>query len=817
MSEFDASRRDVLKSASVAALSLAGLSASSVPAAAHEKIDQPATDLLGPIQVPANSDRGFNYPYYLYLPETAQDEPVPMLVEPNNSGFPSDNLEEHRSVVKNQLADGMGPPLYSRALVAPLLLPVFPRPAGEIAPSGTYTHALDEDSVTIEGTEVDRVDLQLISMIEHAQELLADLSYPVADDVMMNGFSATGNFVNRFAALHPEMVRSLSAGGINGTPILPLEQADGERLDYPIGVEDFEEITGEPFDTANWREVAQFLYMGEEDENDTIPYDDAWSDRHQEVAVEVYGEDMQADRMPYAEQVYEDAGADTTYKIYDGVGHSALPLQIQEDIANFHRRAAELKQVAFETAPEVGDTTVQFETFVFDNRDLQVRVRSAERGDITEQSAEVRSNERATPTVSLASGIEENEEITGIVLPTGTSDSSDAVASVGRLVRPLPLLDIVDIAAGSPPSITLEYGVSERYSTESALHLYVSDSSGGRQLVTTFPPGASGEETFELSADELDVDLEMGTTVSAAIVDIDDGSSLASASGEIGSDGGTEQPDVASVEFASQPTDELQRLEVTHSLAADYESTGTTTLQAQIGDDTEILLGTPTTGEEITEEVSVEKIPIDAGSDITVNVVDGESLASDGTVVLRDTNGDVSVSYTNVPTEDDQSATVEYSVGESYDPTDALTLRVYEGTLQGDDPGEPVALLSPGDSGTETFTIGEDTDAAIDDPVVAIVDDVPLARAVVADVVDQQDRQEADEQAEEDEQTGDESDATENKEDGDSEEQATQDDADSTSSDDTGPGFGIGGALAGIGGVGYLLRSRVADDQTDAE
>lgn len=810
MSEFDASRRDVLKGASAAALSLAGLSASSVPAAAHEKIDQPATDLLGPIQVPANSDRGFNYPYYLYLPETAQDEPVPMLVEPNNSGFTSDDLEEHRSVVKNQLADGMGPPLYSRALVAPLLLPVFPRPAGEIAPRGTYTHALDEDSVTIEGTEVDRVDLQLLSMIEHAQELLAELSYPVADDVMMNGFSATGNFVNRFAALHPEMVRSLSAGGINGTPILPLEQADGERLDYPIGVEDFEEITGEPFDTARWREVAQFLYMGEEDENDTIPYDDAWSDRHQEVAVEVYGEDMQADRMPYAEQVYEDAGADATFKIYDGVGHSALPLQIQRDIAAFHRTAAELKQVAFETAPEVGDRTVQFETFVFDNRDLQVRVRSAERGDITEQSAEVPSNERATPTVSLASGIEENEDITGIVLPTGTSDPSDAVASVGQLVRPLPVLDIVDIAAGSPPSITLEYGVSERYSTESALHLYVSASGGGRQLVTTFPPGASGKKTFELSADELDVDLEMGTTVSAAIVDIDDDSSLASASSEIGSDDGTGQSDVASVEFARQPTDDVERLEVTHSLAADYEATGATTLQAQIGDDTEILLGTPTAGEEITEAVSVEKIPMVAGSDITVGVVDGESLASDGTVVLRDTNGDVSVSYTNVPTEDDPSATVEYSVSESYEPTDALTLRVYEGTLQGDDPGEPVALLSSGDAGTETFTIGADTDAAIDDPVVAIVDDVPLARAVVAGVT----QQETDGQTDEEQQTDEESDASE---DGEDTEESTQDEGESTSSDANGPGFGFGGALAGIGGAGYLLRSRLTDDRTDAE
>ena len=732
MHDFPTKRRDLLKCAGIGIATLAGLSASSASVSAHERIDRPGSPLLGPIQVPADSDAGFNYPYYLYLPETTQDEPVPMLVEPNNTGSRSDALQDHREAVENRLADGLGPQLYSNALVVPLLVPVFPRPAGELAPNGTYTHALDEDSVEIEGTPLDRVDLQLLSMVDHARELLEAFSYPVADDILLNGFSASGNFVNRFAALHPERVRSVSAGGINGTPILPLERAKGHRLDYPIGVADIEDITGEPFDAASWRDVSQLLYMGGEDENDTIPYDDAWSDRHQRVALNVYGEDMQADRMPYSERVYEDAGSDATFKIYDGIGHTPAPLRIQQDIARFHRRHAGLKQLSFSSQPQVGDTTVQFDTSIFGSGEFQIRVRSVERGDITDGPGSVTTNEQDTSAVSLSSSLQE-ETILGMAVPVGLSNSEDAVASVRTAVRQLPLLDVVDSPTEASPSITVSYGVDSSYETSSSLHLYVEDSSRGKTLLGTFEPGSVTEETFDLSRDTFDVAVDEGTTLSLSFVDIDSNTTLASAATVVG--GGDEQPTGPdSITFSTQPTDAHDSLEIEYSIRDGYEPTKALRVQATVGDDTTVLLGPLSVGSERTETFSLEQIPLVRGSDIRIAAVDDETLATDSTVVLKDTSGAVTVRYTETPDADARSGTVQYSVSESYEVADALTLRVYDSTLYGTDPGDAFALLSPGDSGTATFTIGEDTDGTVEDPVVAVVDDVPLARTTTDNI-----------------------------------------------------------------------------------
>jgi len=829
----------VLKASGIGLLALAGASATSTPVAAHEKIGTPATDLLGPIQVPANSDAGFNYPYYLYVPETTQEAPVPMLVEPNNTGLPSDDLGDHRSAVEDRLADGLGPQLYSKALVVPLLVPVFPRPAGEIAPSGTYTHALDEDSMELDRTDLERVDRQLLRMIEHARGLLDGLSYPVAEDVLLNGFSASGNFVNRFAALHPERVRSLSAGGINGTPILPLERAKGHELDYPIGITDLEELTGKPFDATRWREVAQFLYLGGEDENDTIPYDDAWSDRHQRVAVDVYGEDMQEDRMPYSERVYDEAGADATFRVYDGVGHTAAPLQIQQDIASFHRRNARLKQLSFTERPQVGDTTVQFDTAIYDEQSYRLRVRSTERGDITETPAPVTTNEEATSAVSLSSAVA-SEGIVGVVLPAGTTDPESAVASVRAVVKELPLVEIVDAPTGTQPTIAIEYGVNSSHRTSSPIHLFVRDTDNGRSLLTTFDPGPIETETFDLSSGELDVTVEEGTELSVELVDIDDDSTLSSTSVVIGDTDGNEESEseTGTVAFATQPTDGRDRLDIRYSVEDGYEPNAALTLQGHIGADTDVLLGAPVVGEEVTETVSVEQIPMAAGTDIAVEVVGEQILDTDRTVVFRDTDGAVTVGYTSPPTGDDRSATVEYSVSDSYEVADALTLRVYDETLYGSDPGDAIALLSPGDTGAVTFTLGEDTDANVDDPVVAVVDDVPLARATTQDIgaeratdetgPDSATERETDETGRDSatERETDETDQDSATERGGSQEgqqttsnepsgekpEESRDDRDDDTTGAGGPGFGVGSAIVSVGSLGYLLKRRFDDD-----
>ncbi|WP_161973186.1 PKD domain-containing protein [Halostella litorea] len=299
---------------------------------------------MGPTFVEANPDAGFNYPYYLYAPSRPTDsDPGSILVQPNNSGQATDDFEVQRQSAQNRIEGGISRTVSER-LTVPLLIPVFPRPQTDPVDWRHYVHALDRQTMQISDGPLKRVDLQLLRMVDHAQEMLSDQSYTVDDQILLNGFSAAGNFVDRFAVLHPDRVRSVTAGGLNGMAMLPLEEAKGHTLNFHIGIADVEELTGEPVDLDALNEVNQFLFMGGEDSNDTIPYDDAWSEEMREIALDVYGEKMVTERFPYCQSAYEQAGVDAQFKVYEGVAHS--PRSALEDIIEFHQRSLDREDVS---------------------------------------------------------------------------------------------------------------------------------------------------------------------------------------------------------------------------------------------------------------------------------------------------------------------------------------------------------------------------------------------------------------------------------------------------------------------------------------
>ena len=55
----------------------------------------------------------------------------------------------------------------------------------------------------------------------------------------MNGFSASATFTNRFSFMHPEKIKALAIGGFNGELMLPQNEMNGIKLNYPIGTNDF--------------------------------------------------------------------------------------------------------------------------------------------------------------------------------------------------------------------------------------------------------------------------------------------------------------------------------------------------------------------------------------------------------------------------------------------------------------------------------------------------------------------------------------------------------------------------------------------------
>ena len=314
-----------------------------------ERIDGVDTTLVA-----ADPNAGFEYPYYLYAPATLdRTDPKPLLVEPTNTGSSTDDFEIHLEAGRNTV-EGTTREI-ALELGVPVIVPVFPRPRAVPVNWTHYVHQLDDTTMSIEEGPLERVDRQLLNMVEHAREYLETEGYPVSTDgILLNGFSASGNFVDRFTVLHPEEVISVTAGGLNGMTLLPLEEYDGQELPYHVGLADVDQLIGELPDLDALDETNQFLYMGAEDENDTIPYTDAWTDDDlRELAVAVYGDDMIAERFSTCQNAYQKAGVDAQFHVYEDAGHTSR--SAVADVVEFHRRSINGEDVS-EFGQDVGPT-----------------------------------------------------------------------------------------------------------------------------------------------------------------------------------------------------------------------------------------------------------------------------------------------------------------------------------------------------------------------------------------------------------------------------------------------------------------------------
>lgn len=295
--------------------------------------------------IDADPDAGFNYPYYLHVPESlASETPVPILVEPTNMPGPTDDFEAHLDEAERRASSGFGRRIADE-LRLPFLIPVFPRPVSDPVDWTHFTHALDPETLRIDSSPLERIDLQLLRMVADARSRLSDQGVPTMDRFIANGFSAAGKFVSRFSALHPETLISVSAGGLDGTIILPLEEAeipvpwiDRAELNYPVGIANLESLTGKPFDLDAFCDVHQFLYLGADDENDTLLYPDAWTEPEiRGIAITVYGEDIHEERFPYCKAVYDEVGAAAVFRRYKDTGHDPTPAM--DDVVEFHERS----------------------------------------------------------------------------------------------------------------------------------------------------------------------------------------------------------------------------------------------------------------------------------------------------------------------------------------------------------------------------------------------------------------------------------------------------------------------------------------------
>lgn len=271
---------------------------------------------------PAN---GYHADFYLYVSPAArrrarEDRLATLLVQPNNSGINSDDPEVHRrdawwtGFERQKIADELG---------VVLLVPAFLRPGEDWR---ILTHALDRDTLTTERADLRRIDLQLIAMIEAARADLAARGMQTDERVLIQGFSASGMFANRFTILHPERVKAATIGSPGGWPMVPAASFDDEPLPYPAGISDLEQLTNIPFDAVTYNAVPQLIYMGSADENDSLDYTDGWDEEDAQQIDRLFGTDPLS-RWDDARSLYQQAGANVQFLLVEGIGHDRQELQ----------------------------------------------------------------------------------------------------------------------------------------------------------------------------------------------------------------------------------------------------------------------------------------------------------------------------------------------------------------------------------------------------------------------------------------------------------------------------------------------------------
>jgi len=284
------------------------------------------------IKVEAQTGEGFSYPYYLYVPNALRDAKTQkqthtMLVIPNNTGQINDDLSVHEADAKKRITQNS---VVGAQMGVAILMPVFPRPKTDWL---IYTHALDRDSMLTDKAEYRRFDLQLLAMIDNARERLSKENLKFDKRVLITGFSASGMFANRFAFLHPKRVKAAAIGSPGGWAIAPTAQFNKKALRYPIGTGDFKAVSGEKFDLKNVRKVPMLIFLGDQDENDSLVFSDGYDEQDKTLVFELFGK-TPVERWEISKKLYAENKLQAEFKLYPNVKHT-ITKEILGDIVAF--------------------------------------------------------------------------------------------------------------------------------------------------------------------------------------------------------------------------------------------------------------------------------------------------------------------------------------------------------------------------------------------------------------------------------------------------------------------------------------------------
>ena len=193
-------------------------------------------------------------------------------------------------------------------------------------PQGINVHSLDPSTLEF----YYRPDLKVNNILSELHNNLTDAGYTPAEKILVAGFSAGGMWANRYTLLHPERVLAAAMGQAGGWLAMPLPEYNGTILNWPMGLHNFNGLTGDNYNkTEILKDVPQLIYIGELDTSSTYcnegyPYCDN---------ITIWGT-TDPERIENQYNYLEIHDYNVQFKLYEGYGHTYNYI-VKNDVLDF--------------------------------------------------------------------------------------------------------------------------------------------------------------------------------------------------------------------------------------------------------------------------------------------------------------------------------------------------------------------------------------------------------------------------------------------------------------------------------------------------
>ena len=225
------------------------------------------------IDVNACPEKGFNFPFRIIIPKNLSDSPELIYAcnLPQDYTKDCDNMDELIERTRNEIHTDPTQRHLSLTNGNPMMIPFVPR-LKTFRPNFLGRDCLNnkfelkdsdkrfEDSIHM----YDNLADQHKAMIEYAIESLRNEGINVDDKAVIVGYSEGAKFASHLALLHPEVIKTVVAGGTGGVISMPVDEVDGYEFVYPTGIAGLKN-----FNYDSFKDITFFYYMGDTDKSDS--------------------------------------------------------------------------------------------------------------------------------------------------------------------------------------------------------------------------------------------------------------------------------------------------------------------------------------------------------------------------------------------------------------------------------------------------------------------------------------------------------------------------------------------------------------------